>query len=64
MNMEDRIKPMTDKMTKQRDDCQYDCPSIYGKEVERQIKMQPKYAEPGLDTGEMIGEHRNVQAGA
>lgn len=38
-------------------------PSAYGRRVEQQNKMQPKYAEPGEAGGEMRGEHRNEQAG-
>lgn len=38
-------------------------PSEYGKRVEMQCKMQPKYCEPGYADGEMRGERRNEQAG-
>lgn len=37
--------------------------SSYGKRVEMQNKMQPKYCEPGEAGGEMTGEKRNEQAG-
>jgi hypothetical protein len=38
-------------------------PSMYGKIVNEQQKMQPKYCEPGEVGGEMEGEHSNVQEG-
>ncbi len=38
-------------------------PSEFGRRVESQNKMQPKYCEPGKSGGEMRGEKRNVQAG-
>ena len=38
-------------------------PSEYGRRVEQQNKMQPKYCEPGESGGEMRGEKRNEQAG-
>ena len=38
-------------------------PSEYGRRVEQQNKMQPKYGEPGDAGGEMRGEHSNKQAG-
>lgn len=38
-------------------------PSEFGRRVEKQNKMQPKYCEPGEAGGEMRGEKRNVQAG-
>jgi hypothetical protein len=38
-------------------------PSQYGKRVEEENKMQPKYCEPGPAVGEMRGEKRNIQAG-
>jgi len=38
-------------------------PSGYGKRVEQQNKMQPKYCEPGEAGGDMKGEKRNEQAG-
>ena len=38
-------------------------PSEYGRRVEMQNKMQPKYCEPGAAGGEMRGEKRNEQAG-
>lgn len=38
-------------------------PSEYGRRVEQQNKMQPKYCEPGEAGGEMRGEKRNEQAG-
>jgi hypothetical protein len=37
-------------------------PSAYGKRVEQQNKMQPKYCMPGEAGGEMRGEKRNEQA--
>lgn len=38
-------------------------PSEFGRRVESQNKMQPKYCEPGAEGGEMRGERRNEQAG-
>ncbi len=38
-------------------------PSEFGRRVENQNKLQPKYCEPGAATGEMRGEKRNEQAG-
>jgi hypothetical protein len=38
-------------------------PSMYGKLVEEQQKMQPKYCWPGEAGGGMEGGHRNEQAG-
>ncbi len=38
-------------------------PSSYGKRVEMQNKMQPKYCEPGEAGDDMKGEKRNEQAG-
>ncbi len=38
-------------------------PSSYGKRVEEQNRMQPKYCEPGSSGGEMRGEKRNEQKG-
>ena len=38
-------------------------PSEFGRRVEQQNKMQPKYCEPGEAGGEMRGEKRNEQAG-
>lgn len=38
-------------------------PSMYGKLVNEQNRMQPKYCMPGEAGGEMQGEHRNTQAG-
>ncbi len=38
-------------------------PSSYGRRVENQNKMQPKYCEPGQSGEGMEGEKRNVQAG-
>lgn len=38
-------------------------PSMYGKMVNEQNRMQPKYCEPGEAGGEMRGEKRNEQAG-
>lgn len=37
--------------------------SQYSKRVDQQNRMQPKYAMPGEDTGEMRGEKSNKQAG-
>ena len=37
-------------------------PSEYGRRVENQYKMQPKYCMPGKAGGEMRGEKRNEQA--
>lgn len=39
-------------------------PSMYGKLVNEQQRMQPKYCEPGEAGGGMQGEHRNTQKGA
>ena len=38
-------------------------PSMYGKLVSEQNRMQPKYSEPGEAGGGMKGEHRNEQKG-
>jgi hypothetical protein len=38
-------------------------PSEFGRRVESQNKMQPKYCMPGEAGGEMRGERRNEQAG-
>lgn len=38
--------------------------STYSKRVESQVKMQPKYCEPGPADGNMKGEKANKQAGA
>ena len=38
-------------------------PSSYGKRVDSQNKMQPKYCMPGEAGGDMKGEKKNVQAG-
>jgi hypothetical protein len=38
-------------------------PSSYGKRVDTQNKMQPKYCMPGEAGGDMKGEKRNEQAG-
>lgn len=38
-------------------------PSMYGKLVNEQNRMQPKYCEPGMPGEGMKGEHRNVQKG-
>lgn len=38
-------------------------PSFYGKIVDEQQRMQPKYCWPGEAGGEMEGEHRNTQVG-
>ncbi len=35
-------------------------PSSYGKRVEEQNRMQPKYCEPGMAGDGMEGEKRNV----
>lgn len=37
--------------------------SMYGKMVEQQNKMQPKYSMPGEADGKMQGEKSNKQAG-
>lgn len=37
--------------------------SGYGKRVEQQNKMQPKYCMPGEAGGDMEGEKRNEQKG-
>lgn len=38
-------------------------PSMYGKIVDEQCRMQPKYSEPGEVGADMNGEKRNEQAG-
>ncbi len=38
-------------------------PSMYGKLVDEQCRMQPKYCEPGDAGGPMQGEKSNKQAG-
>ena len=38
-------------------------PSMYGKLVDEQCKMQPKYCMPGEVGGDMNGDRRNEQAG-
>jgi hypothetical protein len=38
-------------------------PSDFGRQVEKEQKMQPKYGMPGDAGGEMRGEKRNEQAG-
>lgn len=38
-------------------------PSSYGKRVDAQNKMQPKYCMPGEAGDDMKGEKRNEQAG-
>lgn len=38
-------------------------PSSYGRRVDKQVKMQPKYCEPGEAGGDMRGEKRNQQEG-
>ncbi len=38
-------------------------PSEYGRRVEEQNRMQPKYCMPGEAGGEMRGEKRNEQSG-
>jgi hypothetical protein len=38
-------------------------PSAYGRRVEQQNKMQPKYCEPGEAGDDMKAAHRNEQAG-
>ena len=38
-------------------------PSAYGKRVDSQNKMQPKYCEPGEAGDSMKGEKSNEQAG-
>lgn len=37
--------------------------SMYGRIVDEQCRMQPKYCWPGEAGGEMEGEHRNIQKG-
>lgn len=37
--------------------------SMYGRLVNEQCKMQPKYCEPGEVGGELEGEKRNEQKG-
>ncbi len=37
--------------------------SSYGRRVEMQNKMQPKYCEPGSPGDEMTASHRNEQSG-
>ena len=39
------------------------CPSMYGKLVDQQNRMQPKYSEPGPAGGGQQGAHRNTQKG-
>lgn len=47
-----------------KEDTHYNgAPSMYGKMVNNQNKMQPRYCEPGEADGQMRGEHRNEQAG-
>lgn len=51
--------------TEGKEDSHYNgVPSMYGKLVNEQNRMQPKYCEPGEAGGEMRGEKRNEQAGA
>lgn len=38
-------------------------PSEYGRLVEEQNRMQPRYCEPGKADGGLNGEKRNEQAG-
>jgi len=38
-------------------------PSMYGRLVDEQCRMQPKYSWPGEVGGEMKGDRRNVQTG-
>jgi hypothetical protein len=38
-------------------------PSWYGRIVDEQCRMQPKYCEPGKAGGEMQGARRNTQKG-
>jgi hypothetical protein len=38
-------------------------PSMYGRLVSEQNRMQPKYSEPGKAGAGMEGEHRNTQKG-
>jgi hypothetical protein len=48
----------------EKEDTHYNgVPSMYGKMVNEQNKMQPKYCEPGEAGGGMRGEHSNEQAG-
>lgn len=38
-------------------------PSMFGRMVDEQNRMQPKYSEPGESTGKMQGDKRNSQVG-
>lgn len=50
--------------TEQKENTHYNgVPSMYGKLVKEQCKMQPKYCEPGEAGGGMRGEHSNKQVG-
>ncbi len=50
--------------TEEKEDTHYNgVPSMYGKMVDSQNRMQPKYCEPGEAGGGMRGEKRNEQAG-
>ena len=50
--------------TEGKEDSHYNgVPSMYGKLVNEQNRMQPKYCEPGDAGGEMRGEKRNEQKG-
>jgi hypothetical protein len=51
--------------TESKDNTHYQgVPSMYGKLVNEQNKMQPKYCEPGEAGGGMKGEKSNAQAPA
>lgn len=60
------VKDYTSDSDSEGYNCHYNgVKSTYGKRVESQFKMQPKYAEPGeasLD-GNMKGDKRNEQSG-
>ncbi len=50
--------------TEESQDTHYNgVPSMYGRLVNEQNRMQPKYCEPGEAGGGMRGEKRNEQAG-
>jgi hypothetical protein len=50
--------------TEEKEDTHYNgVPSMYGKMVDQQNRMQPKYCMPGEAGGGMRGEKRNEQAG-
>ncbi len=50
--------------SEEKEDTHYNgVPSMYGKLVNEQNRMQPKYCEPGEAGGGMKGEKRNEQKG-